>query len=484
MAGAVVLGALAAGVWAHGAHQRAADLAALAAARAMRDAYPRVFAPAIIDGRPNPAHLPTAAYLAARPADGARDRSAQRRRGGRRDVPGRRARAAARRGSTSATRSPPARARPARARRDGRGRAPAARALAGGLPGGSGEYRGPLAYRDGKPMRPDVALAYDRMAAAARRDGHASSSAAASARTPSRRGSSRSAPTRAGSRGPAPRCTGSGTELDLGPPSAYAWLAANARRFHFLPRYCVGALALRVLLTCGHPVGRLRRQGRRAALVRAGALRAGVPPGGPALERLRRRCSPRRRAASPGFDPHGALAGRRAGHRAVHARHRARLRPARPVRSRGGDRRPGPPHARPPAHVRLRAARAGRLQRRRRPAFAPACASRRSRRPRLTSPTSSASSPARAWHRPDRRPARPPRAMTRIGSRRHERQDDPVPELQPADPHHPRALPDSAARRARRPGRARPWPGTSGATSTMPSSSASGGWRSFRAWCS
>ena len=28
-----------------------------------------------------------------------------------------------------------------------------------------------------------------------------------------------------------------GTELDLGPPAAYGWLAANARRFHFTQRY-------------------------------------------------------------------------------------------------------------------------------------------------------------------------------------------------------------------------------------------------------
>ena len=27
------------------------------------------------------------------------------------------------------------------------------------------------------------------------------------------------------------------TELDLGPPGAYAWLAANARRFGFIHRY-------------------------------------------------------------------------------------------------------------------------------------------------------------------------------------------------------------------------------------------------------
>jgi LAS superfamily LD-carboxypeptidase LdcB len=28
-----------------------------------------------------------------------------------------------------------------------------------------------------------------------------------------------------------------GTELDLGPPSAYGWLARNAGRFHFVQRY-------------------------------------------------------------------------------------------------------------------------------------------------------------------------------------------------------------------------------------------------------
>ncbi|MDP9416812.1 MAG: D-alanyl-D-alanine carboxypeptidase family protein [Actinomycetota bacterium] len=28
-----------------------------------------------------------------------------------------------------------------------------------------------------------------------------------------------------------------GTELDLGSPAAYAWLAANAGRFHFVKRY-------------------------------------------------------------------------------------------------------------------------------------------------------------------------------------------------------------------------------------------------------
>ena len=45
------------------ASQRAADLAALAGARAMHAAYPRLFEPAVIDGVANPRHLEKAAYL-------------------------------------------------------------------------------------------------------------------------------------------------------------------------------------------------------------------------------------------------------------------------------------------------------------------------------------------------------------------------------------------------------------------------------------
>ena len=63
-AGAVVLGAFAAGLGGRDAAQRAADLAALAGARAMHDAYERLFEPARIEGRPNPRHLDKDAYLA------------------------------------------------------------------------------------------------------------------------------------------------------------------------------------------------------------------------------------------------------------------------------------------------------------------------------------------------------------------------------------------------------------------------------------
>jgi hypothetical protein len=47
-----------------GRNQRAADLAALAGARAMRASYDRLFEPALIGDRANPRHLEKAAYLA------------------------------------------------------------------------------------------------------------------------------------------------------------------------------------------------------------------------------------------------------------------------------------------------------------------------------------------------------------------------------------------------------------------------------------
>lgn len=61
--GAVVLGAVARAVGREGADQRTADLAALAGARAMHAAYPRLFEPATLDGQPNPRHLEVPGYL-------------------------------------------------------------------------------------------------------------------------------------------------------------------------------------------------------------------------------------------------------------------------------------------------------------------------------------------------------------------------------------------------------------------------------------
>jgi hypothetical protein len=86
-------------------------------------------------------------------------------------------------------------------------------------------------------MRPDVAEAFDRMAAAARRAG------ISLVITSGYRSDAEQAKLFAQNPDPrwvAPpgkslhRC---GTELDLGPPSAYAWLARNAPRFGFVKRY-------------------------------------------------------------------------------------------------------------------------------------------------------------------------------------------------------------------------------------------------------
>jgi hypothetical protein len=100
-----------------------------------------------------------------------------------------------------------------------------------------GGYSGSLVYRQGEGMRPDVAAAFDRMALAARGAGLAlvvnsgfrsdAEQAALFAANPD-------------PRWVAPpghslhRCA---TELDLGPPAAYSWLAANAPRFGFVNRY-------------------------------------------------------------------------------------------------------------------------------------------------------------------------------------------------------------------------------------------------------
>jgi hypothetical protein len=91
MLGAGVLGALGGALAQKGRLQRAADLAALSAARSMRDDFERLFEPPFIHGRPNPRHLNRAAYLT-RPRHRTRGRPPQRPRpdGGRRLVPRRR----------------------------------------------------------------------------------------------------------------------------------------------------------------------------------------------------------------------------------------------------------------------------------------------------------------------------------------------------------------------------------------------------------
>jgi hypothetical protein len=86
-------------------------------------------------------------------------------------------------------------------------------------------------------MRPDVAGAFDRLATAARRAGISLviTSAYRSDAEQARLFAEHPDPRWVAPPGTSlHRCA---TELDLGPSSAYAWLAANAPRFGFLKRY-------------------------------------------------------------------------------------------------------------------------------------------------------------------------------------------------------------------------------------------------------
>lgn len=108
-----------------------------------------------------------------------------------------------------------------------------------GLPtvASGGGYSGPLVYRNGEGMRPDVARAFDRLARAARSAGvnlyvvsgfrSDAEQAELFARHPD--------PKWVAPPGKSlHRCA---TELDLGPGAAYGWLGRNARRFGFVQRY-------------------------------------------------------------------------------------------------------------------------------------------------------------------------------------------------------------------------------------------------------
>jgi len=234
---ALVLGGVARGLGTKGRDQQAADLAALGGARAMRASYDRLFTPATIDGAPNPRHLERGAYL-----DAARARAlATARLNGAERVevafPDGDAFAPTR--IRVAVRDP-AVVEVAGHRRSAPVVAVAEAQLAPGaastFTAGAGEYQGPLAYRQGKPMRPDVALAFDRMAAAAARDG-VSLIVVSGFR-------SNAEQARLFAAHPDPRWVAPpgrslhrlGTELDLGPASAYGWLAAHGSAFHFVRR--------------------------------------------------------------------------------------------------------------------------------------------------------------------------------------------------------------------------------------------------------
>lgn len=246
IAGALALVAIAGAVTGKGRAQRAADLAAISAARSMRDDLPRLLAPPVLpNGLPNPVHVEKLEYLARARATAA-------------DVARANEIGTARLKVTfpDAGSFAPVRVKAVVTGSlvlDGTGNesgsadieasavaeAAALAGSTGSMPAsaGGGGYSGPLVYRTGEGMRPDVAAAFDRMAVAA---SHAELTLVVNSgfRSDAEQAALFAAhpdPTWVAPPGHSlHRCA---TELDLGPESAYGWLAANASRFGFVQRY-------------------------------------------------------------------------------------------------------------------------------------------------------------------------------------------------------------------------------------------------------
>lgn len=241
IAAALALVAIAGAVTGKGRAQRGADLAAISAARSMRDDLPRLLSPPTLpDGLPNPGHLEKEAYLArARLAaiDAARANGVGAGRL-RLEFP-------------DADSFAPVRAKAtivadltvgsggARTEASAVAEASAPSSSSGAMPAmaSGGGYSGPLVYRQGEGMRPDVAAAFDRMASAAAGAGFAlvvnsgfRSDAEQAALFAAHPDPKWVAP-------PGHSLHRCATELDLGPETAYGWLAANAGRFGFVQRY-------------------------------------------------------------------------------------------------------------------------------------------------------------------------------------------------------------------------------------------------------
>jgi hypothetical protein len=241
IAAALALVAIAGAVTGKGRVQRAADLIAISAVRSMRDDLQRLLSPPRLgDGRPNPQHLGKPAYLARARAAAL---TAARRNG---VAPGRVRLRFPDAGSFAPVRAEATVVAGLRGLEHHRVKASAVAeaaaplgAAAGGATGmaSGGGYGGPLVYRDGEGMRPDVAAAYDRMAAAARAAGLVLVvvSGFRSDAEQAELFAAHPDPTWVAPPGHSlHRCA---TELDLGPSSAYSWLASNAGRFGFVQRY-------------------------------------------------------------------------------------------------------------------------------------------------------------------------------------------------------------------------------------------------------
>ncbi len=289
LAAALALVAIAGAVTGKGRAQRAADLAAISAARSMRDDLPRLLAaPFLPNGLPNPGHIEKLEYLsraqiAATEAARANGVSPGRLRISFPDVgsfaPVRAKAVVA--GSLDLTRAGREVAGPeVEASAVAEAAAPAS--STGSMPAtaSGGGYSGPLVYRTGEGMRPDVAAAFDRMAAAASRAGLTlvvnsgfrsdAEQAALFAAHPD--------PTWVAPPGHSlHRCA---TELDLGPESAYGWLSANASRFGFVQRYSWEAWHYgydRPPAPCSDAGNAIGASGSDGALASGGGLPSFVP---------------------------------------------------------------------------------------------------------------------------------------------------------------------------------------------------------------
>ncbi len=244
IAAAIALVAIAGAVTGKGRVQRAADLAAISAVRSMRDDLPRLLSPPRLpNGAPNPSHIAKSTYLE-------RARNAALAAGRRNGVDPRRLRVEFPDRSSFA----PVRAKAAvvakldlgsGASADVEASAEAEAAAApvtsaggeGPAMASGGGYSGLLVYRNGEGMRPDVASAYDRMAAAAAADG-VTLIVVSGFRSDAEQAELFAAhPDPKWVAPPGTSLHRCATELDLGPEAAYGWLASHASRFGFVQRY-------------------------------------------------------------------------------------------------------------------------------------------------------------------------------------------------------------------------------------------------------
>ncbi len=225
--------------------QRVADLAALSAARSMRDDFERLFTPARLpNGAENPAHLTKVEYLD-RAVSAASEAAVRNGVGEGRlelEFPEVFSFAPLRvRAAIKADWDVPILPRlPVKAEAEAEA-VPVSTTTAstGAMPtfATGGGYEGWLEYRQGEGMRPDVAVAFDRMATAASNDGIAlivndgfRSDAEQTVLWEANPDPRWVAP-------PGTSLHRCATELDLGPPAVTPWLEANASRFGFVQRY-------------------------------------------------------------------------------------------------------------------------------------------------------------------------------------------------------------------------------------------------------